>query len=182
MDCSFSRLLCPWDSPGNNTGVGCHALLQGIFPTRGLNIRLLHWQTISLPLVPPGLPWWLRGGQESASVLETWVLWRAVPCDEQSPANSRTFRWLGIYTEKGGQGVRKGQKENLDTGRMERGWGVGGGQGLLPVSPRTHCFPPWVTTLVKSPLLIRRPGGSPCGQGLGERLPWFHRSRGDRSQ
>ena len=27
-----SRLLCPWDSPGKNAGVGCHALLQGIFP------------------------------------------------------------------------------------------------------------------------------------------------------
>ena len=27
------RLLCPWDSPGKNTGVGCHFLLQGIFPT-----------------------------------------------------------------------------------------------------------------------------------------------------
>ena len=28
-----TRLPCPWDSPGKNTGVGCHALLQGIFPT-----------------------------------------------------------------------------------------------------------------------------------------------------
>ena len=27
-----ARLLCPWDSPGENTGVGCHALLQGLFP------------------------------------------------------------------------------------------------------------------------------------------------------
>ena len=30
-----------WDSPGKNTGVGCHALLQGIFPTQGLNLHLL---------------------------------------------------------------------------------------------------------------------------------------------
>ena len=29
------RLMCPWDSPGKNTRVGCHALLQGIFPTQG---------------------------------------------------------------------------------------------------------------------------------------------------
>ena len=29
--------LCPWDSPGKNTGVGSHALLQGIFPTQGSN-------------------------------------------------------------------------------------------------------------------------------------------------
>ena len=32
-----ARLLCPWDSPGKNTGVGCHFLLQGIFLTQGLN-------------------------------------------------------------------------------------------------------------------------------------------------
>ena len=32
-----TRLLCPWDSPGKNTGVGYHPLLQGIFPTQGSN-------------------------------------------------------------------------------------------------------------------------------------------------
>ena len=31
-----------WDSPGKNTGVGCHAFLRGIFPTQGLNLHLLH--------------------------------------------------------------------------------------------------------------------------------------------
>ena len=34
---SPTRLLCPWDSPGKNTGVGCHFLLQGIFLTEGSN-------------------------------------------------------------------------------------------------------------------------------------------------
>ena len=47
------RLLCPWDSPGKNTGVGCHVLLQGIFPMQGSGLHLLHWQAGSLPLVPP---------------------------------------------------------------------------------------------------------------------------------
>ena len=42
--CLPARLLCPWDSPGKNTGVGCHALLQGISPTQGSNPSLLHWQ------------------------------------------------------------------------------------------------------------------------------------------
>ena len=37
-----TRLLCPWDSPGKNTGVGCHFLLQGIFPTQGSNQGLSH--------------------------------------------------------------------------------------------------------------------------------------------
>ena len=36
------RLLCAWNSPGKNTGGGCHFLLQGIFPTQGLNPHLLH--------------------------------------------------------------------------------------------------------------------------------------------
>ena len=35
-------LLCLWDSPGNNTGVGSHAHLQEIFPTQGLNPPLLY--------------------------------------------------------------------------------------------------------------------------------------------
>ena len=39
-----ARLLCPWDFPGKNTRVGYHFLLQGIFPTQGLNpgLPLLH--------------------------------------------------------------------------------------------------------------------------------------------
>ena len=37
----LTRLFCLWDSPGKNTGVGCHFLLQ-IFPTQGLNLGLPH--------------------------------------------------------------------------------------------------------------------------------------------
>ena len=40
------RLLCPLNSPGKNTGMGCHSLLQGIFPTQGLNPGLLHCRQI----------------------------------------------------------------------------------------------------------------------------------------
>ena len=47
-----TRPLCPWDSLGNNTGVGCHALPQGIFPTQGLNLRLYGRQI----LYPAGKP------------------------------------------------------------------------------------------------------------------------------
>ena len=42
MDCSLTRFLRPWDFPGKNTGVGCHCLLQEIFPTQGLNPGLPH--------------------------------------------------------------------------------------------------------------------------------------------
>ena len=51
MDCSP-----PSSSVHGNTGVGCHALLQGILPTQGLRLRLLHGQVGSLPLAPPGKP------------------------------------------------------------------------------------------------------------------------------
>ena len=37
---SLTKLLCPCDSPGKNTGMGCHILLQGLFPTQGSNPRL----------------------------------------------------------------------------------------------------------------------------------------------
>ncbi|XP_070625052.1 microtubule-associated protein 9 isoform X6 [Bos indicus] len=51
-----TRLLCPWDSPGKDAGVGCHALFHGIFMTQGSNpcrFRLLHCRAGSLPLAPP---------------------------------------------------------------------------------------------------------------------------------
>ena len=73
--CMLSCFLCPTlcnsmngslpgssvhrHSPGKNTGVGCHAIIQGIFLTQGSNplfLRLLHWQADSLPLEPPGKP------------------------------------------------------------------------------------------------------------------------------
>ena len=66
-----ARLLCPWDSPVKNTGVGCHALLQGIILSLGSN---------------PGLPhcrWFLHhlSHQGSPRILE----WVACPFSRGSP-------------------------------------------------------------------------------------------------
>ena len=49
-----ARVLCPWDSPGKDTGVGCHFLLQMIFLTQGLNPGLLHHRWTLSPSEPPG--------------------------------------------------------------------------------------------------------------------------------
>ena len=46
MDCILPRLLCSWNFPGSNTGVGCHYLLHGIFLTQGWNLCLLHGQIL----------------------------------------------------------------------------------------------------------------------------------------
>ena len=59
MNCSPPGLSAHGDSPGKYVGVGCHALLQGIFPTQGSHLRLLcllRWQVGSLPLAPLGKP------------------------------------------------------------------------------------------------------------------------------
>ena len=74
--CALSRQLCPtlcnpmdWnqpgsfvhgDSPGKNSGVGCHAFLQGIFPTQGLNPGLPHCRQILYHLSHQGSPRILR--------------------------------------------------------------------------------------------------------------------------
>ena len=62
-----ARLVCPWDFPSKNTGVGCHFLLQGFFLTQGSNphpLCLLHWQADCLPL----------NHLESPGVNGTWLL------------------------------------------------------------------------------------------------------------
>ena len=51
-----ARLLCPWNSPGQNAGVGSHSLFQGIFPTQGSNPGLLHCRQILYHLNHQGSP------------------------------------------------------------------------------------------------------------------------------
>ena len=70
-----TRLLCPWDSPGKNTGVGCHFLLKGIFPTQGMNPHLLHYRRI-LYHWAPGLPL-LKYSDDINSTYFTRLLWEA---------------------------------------------------------------------------------------------------------
>ena len=90
-----TRLLRPWDSPGKNTGVGCHFLLQGIFPTQGSSLHLA-WRVDSLPLEPPGKPFILINNfnycsSSSSSIshfssliflrtaIEIWIWWYSNP-------------------------------------------------------------------------------------------------------
>ena len=76
----LARLLCPWDSPGKNTGVGFQALFLGMFPTQG-SIELvslksnLRWLVDYLPQAPPGKP---LGSQLFfiCCALHQWALWK----------------------------------------------------------------------------------------------------------
>ena len=67
------------DSPGKNTGVGCHFLLQGVFSTQGSNLSLsclLRWQAGSLPLARPGTG---RGPKDSRAVATAWLTHLSFP-------------------------------------------------------------------------------------------------------
>ena len=82
-----ARLLCPWDSPSKNTRVCCHALLQGIFPTQGLNLCVMSpaladgffttnstWEAHAS--FPP--PKWMNTFRHNMKCLEMWssmALW-----------------------------------------------------------------------------------------------------------
>ena len=59
MDCSLpgsEEPLSPWNFPGKSTGVGCHFLLQGIFPTQESNPSLLHGSQILYQMSFEGIP------------------------------------------------------------------------------------------------------------------------------
>ena len=78
------RLLCPWDSFGKNTRVGCRFLLQGIFMPQGLNPRLLLGKQILLPLHHLGsLPAVIRkllcakpSENKIERLLEEFIIWK----------------------------------------------------------------------------------------------------------
>ena len=56
-----ARLLCPWNSPGKNTAVGSHSLLQGNLPYWGIKPRTPALQADFLPSEPPGKPIYFVG-------------------------------------------------------------------------------------------------------------------------
>ena len=64
-------VICPWNSPGKNTGVGSHSLLQGIFMTQGLNLGLLHCRQILYHLTYQGscMTIWVSQGQTAFLII-----------------------------------------------------------------------------------------------------------------
>ena len=57
LDCSFPGSFVHGDSLGKNTGVGCHTLLQGIFPTQALKLRLLHPPAVAAGFFTTSATW-----------------------------------------------------------------------------------------------------------------------------
>ena len=88
----------PWDSPGQNTGVGSLSLLQGIFPTQGSNPGLLHCRQILYQLSKKGSP-----------LLLAPTKWLACPHWVGS-GRTLTFGGLALSNEEGPSGVPWGEQ------------------------------------------------------------------------
>ena len=97
-----NRLLCLWDFPGKNNGVGCHILLQRTCPTQGVNPHFLHWHTGYLPLSHQGNPYSchvvvIQLLSHMSNFLQPHGLQQAMlPCPSLSPrvcSNSCPLRW-----------------------------------------------------------------------------------------
>ena len=81
MHCSLPGSSVLGDSPGKNTGVGCHALLQGIFPSHGSNLGLLHCGQILYQLSHQGSPRILEWAAYPFSRRMSWPRnWTRVSC------------------------------------------------------------------------------------------------------
>ena len=107
----FTRLFCPWDSPGKNTGVGCQALLQGIFLTHGSNLRLImssEFQADSLPLVLPGKPISVNTTQQlKGRQYHKRMKLKNISLIERSQTQKHTYSMISSY--------KKSSKDKLDT-------------------------------------------------------------------
>ena len=109
---------CPWDYPGENTGVSCHSLLQGIFPTQGWNphlLCLLQWWRV--------LYHWHHLGSPSLLTVASWPAYRFLRRQigwSLIPKSLRIFQFVVIHTVKSFSVV---SEEVVDVGINLLGWG-----------------------------------------------------------
>ena len=96
-----ARLLCSWDSPGKNTGVGCHALLWRIFPTQESNPflrHLLHCRQILYPLSHLGSPnLYNVACQLYVNKTGKKIFWKRHEAWVSSKKPNRKVLWLGTW-------------------------------------------------------------------------------------
>ena len=138
-------LYSPWNSPGQNTGVGSLSLLQGIFLTQGSNPGLLHCRWIFLPAEPQGNLFLLEHNlkstnnscvQKDPSGREIW--WKKITAGSQfkfssntsfsvAPVNLQGARLQGVvFSPSGGPHValeRRAPKQENSNGRIRQNLG-----------------------------------------------------------
>ena len=111
-----TRLLCPWDSPGKDTGVGIRSFLQEIFPNHGSNPGLLHWRWI--------LYWLSHEGSTEINfnvIAGLWVLivkkgkWKSLSCVHVFTTSRSVLWWVTqkVHSELGSFQLITGGKRGL---------------------------------------------------------------------
>ena len=125
-----ARLLCPWDFPSKNTGVGCHSLLLGIFPTQGSNPGLWHCRQILYCLSHQESPQYILIHTLRVKVkLLSHVRLFATPMDCSLPGSSvhgifqaRTLEWVAISFPRGSSPPRDWNQVSHIVGRRFTVW------------------------------------------------------------
>ena len=126
---TVARLLCSWNSPGQNTGMGHHFLLQGIFLTQGWNLGLLHcrrilyhWATreAHLPL-DYTFSFWQQGPHEPSNVTLQKGKSQKCLCDETERQKHKISLWWGKdYEKPGGKWLSTWREEKRNNSGL--GW------------------------------------------------------------
>ena len=105
--------LCPWDSLGKNTGVGCHFFLQGIFSTQGANLHLLQVSCISRKVLYHWATWevkWNKSNEERQISYGFTHMW--------------SIKWKNKWTKKLNK-INSDTKIRSDLTKGEGSWRVG---------------------------------------------------------
>ena len=148
------RLLCPWNFPGKGTEVGCHMLLQGIFPTQGLNPGLPHCRQTLYHPSHQGSPWVWANSRRYGRTGKPGML--------QSTGLQRVRH--NSVTEQQSEKSLMGKREtNKQTQAGEWGLGIGGATIENRVARAGH----WECSIW---VRILRRGGFKCAAYLGEDL------------
>ena len=111
----FTSLLHPWNFPSKSTRVGCHFLLQGIFPTQGSNPGLPHWRQTLYCLSHQGSP--MLVAQLCPSLCD------AVDCSPPGSSvhgflQARILEWVAISFSRGSSQPRDQTKGSRVAGRF----------------------------------------------------------------
>ena len=107
-----TRLLCPWDFSGKDTGVGCHFLLQGIFPTQGSNLGLLYYRQILYRLSYKGSP--RQETKEAMQETPVRFLGWEEPLEKGIATHSSILAWRMPWTEEPGGLQSRGLRTRLN--------------------------------------------------------------------
>ena len=123
-------LYSPWNSPGQNTGLGSLFLLQGIFPTQGLNPDLLHCSWILYQMSHKG-----------SGKVQEWVAY---------PFSSRSFRprnWTRVSSIAGGFFTNWAIREATDKAIIKSIWILMKSQKKTQISSNCRKFLLWVNEI-----------------------------------